>query len=374
MMTGKRFLLPVLASLVLGTWVTPTRILSQAYQAQIVAQGLAQPTEIAFLPESNTEMIVLEKTGKAKLINLTTGKQRTVIDISHYTTTKSEQGLLGIAFSHRYRMDKTFFLSYTTVREDADGREDISVVAKYQADIRNLREPIRDLGKALFVQSQPFANHNGGCIRVLKDGYLYLGLGDGGSANDPLLSGQNPESYLGKLIRFKSMDVNPVPEIYAMGLRNPWKFSADSESDEIYLADVGQNRIEEVNLIVKGGNYGWNIWEGNECFQNNPACQTPEGRAMLQPIFTYNHDQGKSITGGFVYRGTKIPQLYGKYVFGDFVTGRIWAIWKKGDKWLSEELLHERKNISSFGQATNGEIYFASFSDGKIFWLRRVGR
>ncbi|MCC5814335.1 MAG: PQQ-dependent sugar dehydrogenase [Leptospira sp.] len=341
------------------------------YKTHLVAQGFSQPTEIVFLPGSNTDMIVLEKTGKAKLVDLTTGRQQTIIDISKDIVSQSEQGLLGIAFSHRYNVDKMFFLSYTTTREDADGKEDISVVAKYEADIKRIKEPIRDMGKALFIQAQPFKNHNGGCIRVLQDGYLYLGLGDGGSGNDPFKNGQNPETNLGKLIRFKSTDITPVVEIYAMGLRNPWKFSADSETGEIYLADVGQSRVEEVNIIQKDGNYGWNVWEGDECFKNNTICRTKEGKAMIQPIHTYRHNLGNSITGGYVYRGAKIPQLYGKYIFGDFGSGRIWTLAKKANQWKPEEILNTKMNISTFGQSDNGFIYFASFGDGKVY---RIGK
>lgn len=355
---------PIILFFIVG-WTFSLTAVPIEYQR--VAKGLSQPTEIVFLPGSNTEMIVLEKKGKAKLIDLGLGNQKTIIDISDKVVTRSEQGLLGIAFSNQYRVDKMFFLSYTTTREDADGKEDISVVAKYKTDIRRINKPIQSLGKALFFQPQPYANHNGGCIRVLKDNYLYLGLGDGGAANDPLRAGQDPTTYLGKMIRFKSTDITPVVEIYASGLRNPWKFSVDSETNDFYLADVGQNRIEEVNLIQKDGNYGWSVWEGDECFQKNPICQKAEGKSMIQPIHTYRHNLGKSITGGYVYRGTKIPQLYGKYIFGDFVTGRIWSLKKYGREWKSEEIMNTKMNISSFGQSPNGEIYFTSFGSGEIY-------
>lgn len=340
-------------------------------QYDLVASGFVQPTELEFIPGSNSELIVLEKKGKAVLVDLRTGSKKTIVDIQDKIVSRSEQGLLGIAFSNRYRVDKKFFLSYTMRQIDADGSRDISVVSEYQADLSRLREPIRHLGKAIFTQHQPYANHNGGCIRIFPDNFLYLGLGDGGAANDPLKAGQDPNTYLGKLIRMKSTDANPVVEIFAMGLRNPWKFSRDLETGEIYLADVGQDRVEEINLIQQGGNYGWNVWEGDECFQKNPLCNTPEGRSMIQPIHTYRRDKGFSVTGGYVYRGTKVPELYGKYIFGDFGSGKVWALWKKGRDWLSEELFSTKMNISTFGQSPDGEVYFADFNSGKVF---RIGK
>lgn len=346
------------------------------FKYDLVAQGFIQPTEIVFLPGSNSDMIILEKKGRVILVDLITRNKKTIVDLRGKITTRSEQGLLGIAFSDRYKTDKIFFLSFTTTREDADGKENISIVSRYKADIKNLSQPIQSMGEAVFIQVQPYANHNGGCIRIFNNynsnknihtGYLYLGLGDGGSGGDPHGNGQNPTTNLGKLIRFKYRDITPVPEIYAKGLRNPWKFSQDSETGEIFLADVGQDRFEEVNIIRKDGNYGWNIWEGDECFQNNTICRSREGREMIQPIHSYSHNLGKSVTGGYVYRGAKIPQLYGKYVFGDFVTGRIWTLTNKANQWKSEEILNTKMNISTFGQSENGFIYFASFGDGKIY-------
>ncbi len=348
---------------------TFSELIASGPRYTVVAEGFRQPTEIVFLPGSNQNMIVLEKTGKGVLTDLRTGSKTTVVDLSSLVTTRSEQGLLGIAFSNQYKVDRKFYLSYVMTEEDEEGKRDLSVVSEYRADLATLKEPIHSMGRVLFTQVQPFANHNGGCIRIFPDGYLYLGLGDGGSANDPLGAGQDPTTNLGKLIRFKPSDANPIPEIYALGLRNPWKFSRDLDTGEFYLADVGQDRREEINLITKDGNYGWNVWEGNECFRKNPLCNTREGRRMIQPIHTYGRESGISVTGGYVYRGTKIPAIYGRYIYGDFGSGRIWMLWRKGNQWQNEELFHTRLNISTFGQSPDGEIYFGGFGDGKIYKL-----
>ncbi|WCL50916.1 PQQ-dependent sugar dehydrogenase [Leptospira sp. GIMC2001] len=360
------------------------RIFSQSIELIRVGSGFDQPTEISSIPGNDTDLIVLEKTGKAKLLNLQTGSVRTVIDLSKIVLTSSEQGLLGIAFANDYSKSGKIYLNFIMKRNS----EDRTIIAEINQDIFRSTEPILEVDNILKEIAQPYANHNGGCIRMGKDGFLYIGLGDGGSSNDPHGNGQNSKTFLGKLLRidpklgkggmqYQIPKDNPFykskefyPEIYAYGFRNPWKFSFDRETHELFLADVGQNRIEEVNVVRKAGNYGWNIFEGNECFKGNSKCKDLKG--AIQPIHTYNHDLGQSITGGYVYRGTTIPSFQGHYVFGDFVSGTIWSLSYQKGKMTDKMLLKTKMNISTFGEDNFGELYLADFSKGEVYKLQNA--
>jgi glucose/arabinose dehydrogenase len=228
--------------------------------------------------------------------------------------------------------------------------------------------------------AQPFSNHKGGRLVFGPDGYLYLGPGDGGSAGDPNGNGQNRSVLLGKILR---IDVAQSPygippdnpfagntegfreEIYAYGVRNPWRFSFDSVTGWLWVADVGQDLYEEIDIVEKGKNYGWNIMEGKHCY-GSPQCSTA---GLVLPIWEYSHHEGQSITGGFVYRGAKLPELSGAYIYGDFVAGKIWALRYDGQAAPTNSLLSDTNlNISSFGIDKDGEIYFLAF-DGKIYTL-----
>ena len=234
----------------------------------------------------------------------------------------------------------------------------------------------------LLEVAQPFSNHNGGQIRFGQDGYLYIALGDGGSGGDPLEHGQDRSTLLGTILR---IDVDNPPdgqaygipadnpfagntegyreEIYAYGLRNPWRFSFDPVTGELWAADVGQGAWEEIDRIESGGNYGWDVMEGFACFEPSAGC---DQEGLILPVWTYGRSEGQSVTGGFVYRGPGVPSLAGRYVYADFGSGRIWAL-TPGEEPDNTELFNTDYNISTFGIDEAGELYFADLFGGHIY-------
>jgi glucose/arabinose dehydrogenase len=283
--------------------------------------------------------------------------------------------LLGLAFHPDYKNNGLFYVNYTD--------QNSTVIARYQVDRDQPNRAVAGSGEPILSFTQPYNNHNGGKIEFGPDGYLYIATGDGGSAGDPQNNAQNLGSLLGKILR---IDVdNPdngraygIPgdnpfagnkqsyreEIYAYGLRNPWKFSFDSERGWLWAADVGQNRVEEINLIVKGGNYGWNRMEGS---QGYPRPEQYDGEGLVFPVWEYKHPVGNSVTGGYAYYGDGIPALKGAYIYGDFGTGAIWALWLNDDQTPNNQLLLETNlQISSFGVDWDNELYVVDYK-GKIY-------
>lgn len=267
-----------------------------------------------------------------------------------------ETGLLGLAFAPDFVHSRRLYLSFTPGNPLASQLVRVRLTPEGRHEYASTRLLLR--------VRQPYANHNGGHIAFGPDGYLYLGLGDGGNAGDPHGHAQDPASLLGKLLR---LDVsgpadyavprdNPYdkgggrPEIWALGLRNPWRFSFDAETGELWLADVGQDAFEEVNRIKRGGNYGWNRREGRHCFGAD-ACPSA---GLEEPVAEYGHDEGCSVTGGYVYRGKALPGLAGHYVFGDFCTGAIWSLDAAGRRRL---LVDSELNIASFAEGPDRELY-----------------
>ncbi|MFC5407224.1 PQQ-dependent sugar dehydrogenase [Cohnella soli] len=282
----------------------------------------------------------------------------------------NEQGLLGLAF-HPNRPNEAY-VNYTTKSH--------TIIARYKADPQN-QERLEPTGEQVVLTfEQPYANHNGGQLAFGLDGYLYVATGDGGSAGDPNNNGQNLDSLLGKILR---IDVNAsaeglaysippdnpfvesgAPEIYAYGLRNPWRFSFEGETGRLWAADVGQERFEEINIIKKGGNYGWRVREGLECYKPDSGCQRD---GLIDPIYVYDHEAGISVTGGYVYRGNELPrELVGAYLYADYGTGTMWAL-STGDegRMVNRTLLETGENITSFGRDSNGELYVCT-QGGKI--------
>jgi glucose/arabinose dehydrogenase len=309
----------------------------------------------------------------------------------------NEEGLLGLAFHPKYKDNKQFFVYYSA--NDAKHR---SVVSRFRASSSDPRVADPASEERIWVSAEdPFENHNGGHIAFGPDGYLYITLGDGGAADDPMSSGQNPRDWFGSILRIdvdhpadgKPYGIprdNPAkrakkyahwaPEVYCIGLRNVWKFSFDRQTGELWAGDVGQNLWEMVHKIDNGGNYGWSIREGFHSFQPQRR-QRPDPAAKIQPpIVEYPHaptagrpDSGLSITGGYVYRGKKIPALDGVYVYGDYDSGRIWGLKvEKGELTKFAELIDLKKgpklNIASFGEDSHGELYILAF-DGRIHEL-----
>jgi glucose/arabinose dehydrogenase len=335
-----------------------------------------------------------------------TSEKKLFIELPDPIHRGNEEGLLGLAFHPKYKENKYFFVYYSA----DDGGKRRSVVSRFQASSDDPRKADPASEKRIWVsEDDPFENHNGGTIAFGPDGYLYITLGDSGAADDPKTTGQNPRDWFGSILRIdidhpsqgKAYGIpsdNPAkrnrrfahwaPEVYCIGLRNVWKFSFDRKTGELWAGDVGQNLWEMVHLIENGGNYGWSIREGFHPFQPQRR-QRPDAAAKIQPpIVEYPHaptrdrqDSGLSITGGYVYRGKKVPELAGVYVYGDFESGRIWGLRYENKQLLADgELIDIRQNpglkIASFGEDAQGELYILSFHDGRLHELvpRAKGR
>lgn len=288
----------------------------------------------------------------------------------------NEEGLLGLAFHPDYQDNGTFYVDYTA----SDPRR--TVIARYTVDPDNPDEAVRESEEVILEVAQPYGNHNAGQIVFGPDGYLYVTLGDGGSGGDPEENGEDPTTLLGSILR---IDVDradggrayAVPadnpfvgntegyreEIYAYGLRNPWRISFDTETDRLWAGDVGQNAYEEVDIIERGENYGWDVMEGRHCHEPSSGC---DQEGLVLPVWEYPHGEGRSITGGFVYRGHDAPPLVGRYVYADFVSGKIWALSYDGEEAENEELMDTGLGISSFGVDQNEELYVLAF-DGNVY-------
>lgn len=337
--------------------------------------GLDQPVYAVSPPGDRSRLFAVEQGGTLRIVVDGELQEEPFLDISDLTEARGEQGFLGIAFHPAYSDNGRFWVNYT----DLDGD---TVVAEYarSAEDPNLAdaEPVRRL---LGVE-QPFGNHNGGMLEFGPDGLLYIGLGDGGAAADPLGSGQNPQSKLGAMLRI-DVDLYPEPpdgnlpgadpDVWAIGLRNPWRYSFDRATGDLYIADVGQNLFEEVHVEAAGagqGNYGWDIMEGLHCFNPEEGCDMS---GLLLPAVEYGRDLGCSVTGGYVYRGEAIPALDGWYLYGDFCSNRVWAMrWEAGEVLEHHEITDEIdpdgaiRGLASFGEDAAGEVYVVSRGSGTI--------
>ena len=294
----------------------------------------------------------------------------------------SEEGLLGLAFDPNYKSNGFFYVYYTASSPSR------SVISRFSMSFDDQQKADIDSELVILQVDQPYSNHNGGHIAFGPDGYLYIGLGDGGSAGDPHGNGQNKETLLSSILRIdvsESSDKekyhippdNPFvglddakSEIWAYGLRNPWRFSFDTVTGLLWVGDVGQNKFEEVDIVKKGGNYGWNVLEGFHCYPDSVSkCNNEK---FEPPIIEYDHNEGCSVTGGYVYRGRLWDSIYGSYIYGDFCSGLIWALDFDGLKVTNLKLLLDSDlQISSFGEDEKGEIYILSFDD-KIYRLKPI--
>ena len=334
-----------------------------------VAAGFRQPVFATHAGDGSGRIFVLEKAGRITALAADGSNPRTFLDISDRVgSSSSEQGLLGLAFDPQFASNGRLFVYYT----DRDGN---TAIARFTANAeRDAADPASEV--ILLTAAQPAANHNGGMIAFGPDGYLYAGLGDGGAANDRFGNGQNLGTILGTVIRIDVSGAgalapadNPFvgqdtvrPEIWAYGLRNPWRFSFDRQTGDLWIADVGQNQWEEVNVQPAGSaggeNYGWPIMEGTHCFQAD-TCQ--EGGLTL-PVAEYSHGLGCSVTGGYVYRGAVQPALQGIYFYGDYCSGRIWGLAQVDGQWQNVELLSSGVQISSFGETEDGEVLVIDYN------------
>lgn len=344
-----------------------------------VGPTFSQPLLVAATPAHPDTLFVVEKIGRIQVLKSGQLQPQPLLDIRGLVSSGFEQGLLGLAFHPDFSTNGYFYVNYT----DRSGH---TQVVRYQAAPGTLTaEP--DSATVLLTIEQPAANHNGGMIAFGPDGYLYIGTGDGGRAGDPWGNAQNQATLLGKLLRidvdgavpYAVPPTNPFvhddaakPEIWAWGLRNPWRFSFDRETGDLYIADVGQNAWEEVNFEPAGHpggrNYGWNTMEGTHCYPASASCST-EG--LVLPVIEYSHQAtgGCSVTGGYVYRGSAIPSLYGRYLFSDYCSGEIWMAERgaEGSLWEMTSLLQTGMQISSFGEDNEGELYVTDIGGGGVY-------
>ena len=352
-----------------------------------VGQGFEQPTDIQFPPAQADCAVVLEKTGKAHWLDLTNGKHGEFLRAK--VLTASEEGLLGLAFHPDFARNGRFFVDYVT---EKDGQDTTRIEEWKASNSADLRDSKASAVRVLLEVRQPYANHNAGQLVFGPDGMLYVGLGDGGSHDDPRGNGQNARTLLGSMLRidvntgdasaggdkpYRVPEDNPfvgkagyLPEIWAYGLRNPWRYSFDPQR-RLIVADVGQDKYEEIDIVQAGDNLGWNLKEGFECPRGpESACQRP---GLVAPVFAYGRDHGRSITGGFVYTGKRIDALRGLYVFADFVSGEMSAIELPRDR--SQRVTHAvflgqwPISPSTFGRDADGELYVASYTRGEVYRL-----
>lgn len=342
---------------------------------QMVNDQLTSPVFATHAGDGSGRLFVIEKTGTIAILK---DGQRTAapfLDISSLITDNgSEQGLLGLAFHPKYSENGIFFVYYTASNGD-------NTLARYKVSSSpDAADP--SSGVVMFKQEDPAPNHNGGMLAFGPDGYLYVGLGDGGGAGDTYGNAQNRNTLLGKLLRLDVDKGDPYaiptdnpwpeggdarPEIWAYGLRNPWRFSFDRDTGDLYVGDVGQNQYEEIDMQpagAKGGtNYGWNTREAMHCFRSN-SCASD---GLVDPVAEYSHDEGCSVTGGYVYRGTAMPGMVGTYLYGDYCSGTIWGLRRDaGGQWQASKLLSSGTNLSSFGEDQDGELYVVDLS-GKLY-------
>lgn len=351
-----------------------------------VVRGLHAPLFLT-APADDERLFVIEQPGKIRIIENAALVTTPFLDIQNIVRdTGNEQGLLGLAFHPNYASNGKFYVNYT-----ATSPSGATVVAEYT--VSGDPNLANTTGRTLLTFSQPQSNHNGGMLAFGSDGYLYVGTGDGGGGNDEHGregNGQSLETLLGKLLRIDVTSGEPYsipsdnpfaegggrPEIWAYGLRNPWRFSFDRASGDIYIADVGQSTLEEVNVASRdaaGLNYGWKIAEGKQCRGGGKGCDMT---GLTAPVHDYGRSDGQSITGGYVYRGECMPDVQGMYFFGDFASARIWTFEYKGegaitnhsDRSSSIDPTNAINGLTSFGEDAFGELYVIS-RDGKIFKL-----
>jgi glucose/arabinose dehydrogenase len=344
------------------------------FEWKMIASGLSRPVDIKSANDGSGRLFIIEKYGTIRIYENGQLLETPFLNIAdRVDDSGNEMGLLGLAFHPDYKQNGFFYVNYT-------GRGGNTFISRFHA-VDNLTDPNSE--KILLTVDQPFPNHNGGALAFGPDGYLYIGLGDGGSANDPLGNGQNLNTLLGKILRIDVNHGDPYtipsdnpfvnadarPEIWGYGLRNPWRFSFDRATGDLYIGDVGQDTWEEVDYVPvgQGGlNFGWKYFEGNHHFiGENP----PVSLHLTFPVAEYSHQNGCSVTGGYVYRGA-MAEWQGIYLYGDYCKGTVWGLILTNGQWQSQVMSETNVTITSFGQDENGEVYFAS-DNGKIYRLTK---
>jgi glucose/arabinose dehydrogenase len=337
-----------------------------------VVSGLSSPVDLQFPNDGTGRMFVVQQPGSIRIIANGTLVSAPFLDITTKVSSGGEMGLLGLAFHPQFTQNHLFYVHY----DRTVGGQIQSVIAEYHvsAGDANVADPASE--RILLTVDQPFSNHKGGQMVFGPDGFLYIGFGDGGSGGDPMGNGQNLQTLLGKMLRidvnsqsggkqYAIPPTNPfvssggLPEIFAYGLRNPWRFSFERGGSRFFVGDVGQDQYEEIDIVESGKNYGWNVMEGMHCFNPASGCNMS---GLTMPIAEYSHSEGEAVMGGFVYRGTAIPGLVGAYVFGDYISGTMWELVEApAGTWTRTKLLSTGLNMSSFGQDVAGELYVVDY-------------
>jgi glucose/arabinose dehydrogenase len=354
-------------------------LLASAAEPQIslqqIASGLDSPVSITHAGDSR--LFITLQDGEVVIWNGTEVLATPFLDIRNLTSKGGERGLLSIAFHPRYAENGLFFVNYT----NTGGH---TVIARYRVSSSDPNRADPASARLLLLIEQPFTNHNGGQLQFGPDGYLYVGMGDGGSGGDPGNRAQSLSTLLGKMLRidvngdtYSSPVSNPFvnntaarPEIWSYGLRNPWRFSFDRATGDLWIADVGQGEWEEIDFqpasSIGGENYGWRRMEGTHCFEPDSGCNTGD---LVLPVIEYDHSGEEcSVTGGYVYRGASSPRLNGMYIYGDYCSGRIWGATRTGSEITIHDLADTAFFISTFGEDMNGEVYVADIR-GRVYRL-----
>jgi glucose/arabinose dehydrogenase len=362
---------------------TPTaQSMIPALAFKILASGFTNPLGLEMPNDGSNRFFVVEQAGTIKILHLDgTIAARNFLDITAKVSSGGELGLLGVTFHPGFSTNGRFFVNYTRT---VGASQIQTVIAEYRVSSdADVADPNSE--RILLTQNQPFPNHKAGQLAFGPDGFLYFGLGDGGSGGDPMRNGQNLGTLLGKMMRIDVDHQDPglqyaIPvdnpfassstalhEIWAYGFRNPWRFSFERGTSRQFCADVGQDKFEEIDIVQKGGNFGWNVMEGAHCFDPPTGCDMA-GKVL--PIAEYDHRQGVAVIGGYVYKGTQIPSLTNLYIFGDLASGNIWYL-REGPPgtFTQKPLLTVSFEISSFGQDVAGEIYIVDYSGGNVLKL-----
>lgn len=375
----------LVASALVFLWLrnqsAPQKQYTYSIEAAFPNLSFDQPVGLYSAGDGSNRLFVLEKKGVIRVFDNSEAVIASAVFLNiteKVISTGTEEGLLGLAFHPEFSSNGYFYLDYTT---DNPLR---TVVSRYSVPQSSPNQADENSEQILLEVLQPFSNHNGGQLAFGPDSYLYIALGDGGGAGDPQDNAQDRSNLLGKILRidvdtttgdlmygipsdnpFVGNTVGYREEIFAYGLRNPWRFSFDSVRGRLWAADVGQDRFEEIDIIESGENYGWNMMEGNVCYDPAEGCNQT---GLQLPIWTYGRDQGISVTGGFVYRGLEMTGLNGWYIYGDYGSGRIWALQYDGSAADNKELVKTDMKITSFGLDEQNELYVCDFN-GRIYRL-----
>ena len=351
--------------------------------ARLVASGFRNPLDLQAVPGDRERLYVVEQGGRIRIIRNGQLQPAAFLDVSGRISSGGERGLLGLAFHPQFAANRRFFVNYTNPRGDTQ-------VAEFRAASADDADPASE--RVLLTVAQPFANHNGGGLAFDVSGRLLIALGDGGSGGDPLGHGQRLDTLLGKILRIDADSGTPyavpadnpfrgttgaAPEIWAYGLRNPFRIAVDRPTGDLYIGDVGQGRIEEIDVGLSsrrgGENYGWNVTEGSQCYSPASGCSRT---GLTPPVYEYTHAEGCSVTGGVVYRGCRMPDLAGTYFFGDFCTGLVRSFrFANGQATDVRDWTAGLRGIDSptaFGLDADGEVHVVDY-DGEVYRLEPAG-